>query len=129
MPTLLRMSPLLVSLLHLLRAHARSTRPATPLAAEDACSGANGSLAAGDGPARLLASREFDACLRVSESAAVRCCGPAAVAGNGLSSLATADWVFGTEGVLKCGECLFVLLIRQQTSGSDGQRKLKAAKS
>ena len=105
MPTLLRMSPLLVSLLHLLRAHARSTRPATPLAAEDACSGANGSLPAGDRPARLLASREFDACLRVSESAAVRCCEPAAVAGNGLSSLATANWVSGTASVLNCGEC------------------------
>jgi len=95
MPTLLRINPLLVSLLHLLRAHARSTRPATPLAAEDACSGANGSLPAGDGPASLLASREFDACLRVSESAAVRCCEPAAVANNGLSSLATANWVLG----------------------------------
>jgi hypothetical protein len=127
MPTLrIEPSPSLTTALT--ATHARSTRPAIA-SCRDACSGANGSLAAGDGPAKVLASREFDACLRVSESAAVRCCEPAAVTGNGLSSLATADWVFGTEGVLECGECPFVLLIRQQTFGSDGQRKLKAAKS
>ncbi|KAM0700457.1 hypothetical protein Q7P35_012178 [Cladosporium inversicolor] len=111
----LRMSPLLVSLLHLqLHARTHTRHDQLPLAAEDACSGANGSLAAGDGSASLLVSREFDACLRVSESAAVR-----------LVNRKLGIWVSGTELCSTVANAPFVLLIRQQSSGSVEQRKLK----
>ena len=100
-------SPSLTLLLHLLqRTHARTldtTRAITSCRRPAVARTARWLLATG--PLGLLASREFDACLRVSESAAVRCCEPAAVAGNGLSSLATANWVSGTASVLNCGKC------------------------
>jgi hypothetical protein len=100
------------------RTHAALHARPTSLAAERVAVArtARCTLAAGDRPATSSVSGN-QRLLRVSESAAVRSCESAAVTGDGLSSLATANWVSGTEPAASvCSTVatrLSVLLIRQ----------------